>query len=98
SPSSTLFPYATLFRSWRDGPAELELVALNADGAFEQSIAVPAAWADTLYAAPGIAARVPLVLGVRNSGGEPARPQRLEISAPSRSEEHTSELQSRENL
>src|SRR5690606_24979900 len=28
--------------------------------------------------------RVPLVLGVRNSGGEPARPQRLEISAPSR--------------
>ncbi len=73
-----------LFAPWRDGPAELELVALNADGAFEQSIAVPAAWADTLYAAPGIAARVPLVLGVRNSGGEPARPQRLEISAPSR--------------
>jgi len=75
---------ALLFAPWRDGPAELELVALNADGAFESTIAVPAAWADTLYAAPGIAARVPLVLGVRNAGGEPARPQRLELSAPSR--------------
>src|SRR5690606_5611028 len=60
-----------------------ELVALNADGALEQSIAVPAAWADTLYAAPGIAARVPPVLRVRNSGREPARPQPLETSAPS---------------
>src|SRR5690606_16463201 len=73
-----------LFAPWREGPAQLELVALTPDGSFASSVAIPASWADTLYAAPGIAARVPLILGVRNTGGEPARPQRVEISAPSR--------------
>jgi hypothetical protein len=73
-----------LLLPWRNRAPRLELLALGPDGRFEQAITVPAAWADTERAAPGVAARVPLVLAVRNTGRGAARPERLELSAPVR--------------
>ena len=75
---------ALLLLPWRSRAPRLELVALNPEGRFEQAITVPAAWADTERAAPGVAARVPLILAVRNTGRAAARPKRLELSAPLR--------------
>lgn len=64
-------------------PAEppLHLVALGADGTFHDTLYVPASWRDT---ATGATVRVPLVLGVRNTGARPARPARLSVSLPVR--------------
>lgn len=69
---------------WRAGPASLELVALGSDGRFQSEVQIPRTWTDTSVSSQGALARVPLVLGVVNSGGRPARPGRLEISMPAR--------------
>src|SRR5690606_26796414 len=68
----------------RSVPPQLELVALSGDGAFVPDVAIPADLADTLSVSPGAAARVPLVLAVRNVGGEAATPDRLELNLPNR--------------
>lgn len=59
----------------------LHLVALGPDGTFHDTLDVPASWRDT---ATDAAVRVPLVLGVRNTGARPARPARLSLSLPVR--------------
>ena len=61
---------------WRAGPASLELVALGSDGRFQSEVQIPRTWTDTSVSSQGALARVPLVLGVVNSGGRPARPGR----------------------
>lgn len=60
----------------------LHLVALGPDGSFRDTLPVPASWRDTT-AAVGTA-RVPLVLGVRNTGERAGRPARLSLSLPAR--------------
>lgn len=57
----------------------LELVALGPGGGFSDTLAVPASWRDTTTT--GVV-RVPLVLGVRNTGARPARPGQLALSLP----------------
>ena len=60
----------------------LQLVALGPDGAFRDTLTVPGAWRDT--AEPSSGTRVPLVLGIRNTGDLPGRPARLTLSLPAR--------------
>src|SRR5690606_41998393 len=82
-PRSTLFPYTTLFRSRRGRRAA------------RVSGAVPAA----ARPAAAAAARVPGRRGGPGPAADDARALRLVDRADQpRSEEHTSELQSRENL
>jgi hypothetical protein len=71
-------------RPWVDGPALLELVALGPDGRFDTTVSIPREWSDTTARVAGAVARVPLVLGVRNVGGTPARPTSLELNVPAR--------------
>lgn len=78
------FAGLVLFLRWRAGPAVLELVALNADGKFETDVAIPASWADSVAVSPGAIARVPLVLAVRNAGGQTAQPSRVQLNLPVR--------------
>ncbi len=71
-------------RSWFDRP-ELQLVALDANGLFQDSVSLPREWADTTYkGAYGATARVPLVLAVRNVGDAPGGARALHLSIPSR--------------
>lgn len=60
----------------------LQLVALGPDGTFRDTLIVPSAWRDTTVRGSGV--RVPLVLGVRNAGDLPGRPDRLSLSLPVR--------------
>lgn len=60
----------------------LQLVALGPDGAFRDTLDVPASWRDTTGLSAGV--RVPLVLGIRNTGDVPGRPDRLSMSLPAR--------------
>src|SRR5690606_41472245 len=86
-PTSTLFPYTTLFRS--SGRIEAIGPGLDADGAE----VVDAAGAIAL---PGL---VDLHTHLREPGREDAETVATgSRAAAMRSEEHTSELQSRENL
>ncbi len=59
----------------------IHLVALGPDGTFHDTLDVPASWRDT---ATDAAVRVPLVLGVRNTGSRAASPARLSVSLPVR--------------
>lgn len=59
----------------------LDLVALGPDGGFRDTLDVPASWMDTATTAGGVM-RVPLVLGVRNTGERSGRPERLFMSLP----------------
>ncbi len=63
-------------------PPVLDLVALTPDGGFRDTLDVPASWRDTTAAERLV--RVPLVLGVRNRGRAPARPESLSLSLPAR--------------
>lgn len=65
-------------------PPQLQLVALDGAGRFGDSVYVPLAAAETATHVIGAVARVPLVLGVRNTGASPAAPGRLELSLPHR--------------
>src|SRR5690606_40092079 len=95
---STLLPYTTLFRSWRPGPtAQREARA----GAHQ----VPEARRDGRVRqsdADGLGRRVHAPAAARDRGRLPddlcAADRRLQPVELLRSEEHTSELQSRENL
>src|SRR5438105_5859572 len=69
---------------WHIEPS-LRLVALDAAGRFDTTVAIPRAWADTTDPALGDAvARVPLVLAVSNAGRRAAEPTELHLSVPSR--------------
>src|SRR5207302_9817763 len=83
-PPSTLFPYTTLFRSSRDGPSSTLSTA-------RQSLQSSPNPVDSTSA------------GHRRTGSLVALARSARIASapaqePARSEEHTSELQSRENL
>lgn len=66
----------------------LHLVALGADGTFRDTLDVPGAWR-TATAEGSV--RIPLVLGVRNTGQQSARPDRLSLSLPVRYRLETSD-------
>lgn len=69
---------------FRPLPAQLQLLALSSDGRFQEVVAIPSAWADTLPAASEATARFPLVLAVHNAGVAPAQPTHLAINLPAR--------------
>ena len=75
---------AATFIRWGGALPPLQLVALGPQGTFQDTVTVPAGWADSVRGQPDVAARVPLVLGVRNPGTVPLRPERLELSLPLR--------------
>ncbi len=75
---------AATFVRWGQAVPPLHLVALGPEGAFQDTVTVPAAWGDTATSAPDAIARFPLVLAVRNPGTRPVRPDRLELSLPVR--------------
>src|SRR3712207_6890466 len=92
-PRSTLFPYTTLFRSPRSVSRALRAVAVAADDRGSAADAVDAARACSdleLARCEGLAGRMALAEG----DVEHAR----ELLRAARSEEHTSELQSRQYL
>ncbi|HEX9108821.1 MAG TPA: hypothetical protein VF832_16360, partial [Longimicrobiales bacterium] len=71
-------------RKWFGHP-ELELVALDANGLFQDTISLPREWADTTFrGAYGAGARVPLVFGVRNVGDAEGGARALNLSLPAR--------------
>ena len=71
-------------RTWFARP-DLQLVALDANGFFQDTVFLPREWADTLYrGAYGASARVPLVLAVRNAGTRPGGARDLHLSLPVR--------------
>src|SRR5690606_40690207 len=85
-PSSPLFPYTTLFRSCTSTSCPEVATGMRRTATSSSSVST---WtpepSSTSLAGPGTAQR---------QGGAPV----AEPSPPRRSEEHTSELQSRENL
>src|SRR5690606_41225470 len=94
-PRSTLFPYTTLFRSRIIKSGELFLRNGKIEAVSETSIDAPDAQiidANGQYIAPGF-----VDIHVHGGGGSDFMDDRVEAFL-GRSEEHTSELQSRENL
>src|SRR5690606_40132636 len=89
----TLFPYTTLFRSSRSGPAPAAGRARSVSGGLLASPAQPRVEACGLPRE---------VVAFGEGGGRPGglcvQPRRSRQVTGMRSEEHTSELQSRENL
>lgn len=75
---------ATTFIRWTAPASPLDLVALGPDGRFEDTLRVPAEWADTAATTPDGVVRVPLMLGARNLGRSPVRPEWLSLSVPLR--------------
>ncbi|MFP4623872.1 MAG: hypothetical protein ACLFRX_06810 [Gemmatimonadota bacterium] len=75
---------AATFIRWSGPAPPLDLLALGPEGRFADTVEIPAAWGDTATATPDAVARVPLMLGVRNRGREPVRPERLSLSLPLR--------------
>ena len=63
---------------------QLQLVAIGQDGRFQQSVSIPAAWADSADPGTGAVSRFPLLLALRNEGIRPATPNRLKLSIPAR--------------
>src|SRR5690606_41977555 len=89
-PRATLFPYTTLFRSAREGT----FVAATTKSFCEYASVLPNRWNSTWYATwPCIVCRFESA-SVSTISREICRPSMTSL----RSEEHTSELQSRENL
>src|SRR3712207_9013978 len=82
-PRSTLFPYTTLFRSLDEGVAETLAATPGAFGYVTNAFAV----SKRLAAAQ-----------LRNRSGAFVKPETASVVAAVRSEEHTSELQSRQYL
>src|SRR5690606_40030090 len=87
-PGSPLFPYTTLFRSREAAQHELAQDFLKA-GMLDRAEAAYEAVLDTRYAVPAVRALI------RIYESEHDWPRAVDAV---RSEEHTSELQSRENL
>lgn len=72
---------AFLFVPWSgSGEARLELVALGEEARFGHRVTFTDVWVDTTQTRT----RVPLVLAIGNSGGEAARPARVDLSVPAR--------------
>src|SRR5690606_41925161 len=98
SPASTLFPYTTLFRSSRRGAVEVwasrYLVAVLADAETVRRLSPDIA---ALKGMRGEAREAGEVIVCAAAGPEDGVDVIDRFFAP-RSEEHTSELQSRENL
>lgn len=67
---------------FRARPADLRLLALNADGRFSDTVGIPSRWADTLGPSSEARARFPLVLAIHNAGARPAKPEQLALSLP----------------
>src|SRR5690606_41511885 len=96
-PRSTLFPYTTLFRSEKTSShLQREATVLHS---------ILQGWGVTVHSAskkklPTITLQIDKGLGVREEGYVlDINQQGITVKSPSaRSEEHTSELQSRENL
>src|SRR5690606_41840837 len=86
-PSSTLFPYTTLFRSMRQW--QRRLIA-TAQGILARNIASEGG--DMVFQANDVWSRAAFVEAAFTLG------DRVDVVRTIRSEEHTSELQSRENL
>src|SRR3712207_7520189 len=85
-PRSTLFPYTTLFRSpRRRRPGQRSITFFIANAATPASAALPSVLSRNPPSSP------PRVAETRS-------PRLLSSSPPKRSEEHTSELQSRQYL
>src|SRR5690606_42126938 len=93
TPRSTLFPYTTLFRSPPAAPHAARRHPAGA-GAVALLVAVHPVPARRARQLPRFAAAVRAVPRLRRS----RRRLRPDVRAHRRSEEHTSELQSRENL
>src|SRR5690606_41956564 len=85
-PPSPLFPYTTLFRSPLSGSSR------------STSRAIAIRLSGPLRPSTGCVATKIRTLGGRLSTGRPAPERRRSVEGHLRSEEHTSELQSRENL
>src|SRR3712207_8995273 len=81
-PRSTLFPYTTLFRSWASGNCDALNVSLESRGR-------EFGWTTNLR---------PTSVCVLVTPSPPARPEASSPALRARSEEHTSELQSRQYL
>src|SRR5690606_41216194 len=84
-PRSTLFPYTTLFRSVSDSTRHLR-------------VAVRIIPQPHLARPSGRRRAIPRKAGLSSPPGQAPARGRTQASTPGRSEEHTSELQSRENL
>src|SRR5690606_40756172 len=84
APGSTLFPYTTLFRS-------------RESWTFFMFSCICCAWRIRPASCPFIMMRVPWRRGISDKPAAAARPL-TPVDELRRSEEHTSELQSRENL
>src|SRR5690606_41529754 len=93
SPRSTLFPYTTLFRSETAAFDGVRHLALGL-GQFAADPAV-----DRLLHVCGVEALdAARLVHLAEAGGVPQLGAEIAITFNTRSEEHTSELQSRENL
>ena len=75
---------ATTFVRWKGPLPPLRLVALGPQASFQDTVAIPASWADTTAEDPDVVARFPLVLAVVNPGFRAVQPERLELSLPVR--------------
>src|SRR5690606_39977362 len=90
-PRSTLFPYTTLFRS--------KLTEFIDDDFFKVTEAILEAKGKTIVTGIGKSAIIAQkIVATLNSTGTPAQFLHASEAIHGRSEEHTSELQSRENL
>src|SRR5690606_42140311 len=93
-PYSTLFPYTTLFRSGRVRVLGRPAAALRL---LEQRLVVLLRGLERIRAHDRLARIVAIAISPRGGRWRIVADQRVAVAAP-RSEEHTSELQSRENL
>lgn len=75
---------AAFYVRWSGPAPPLDLLALDAEGRFVDTLHVPVEWGDTAVTTPDAVVRVPLILGVRNRGDRPVRPERLSLSLPVR--------------
>src|SRR3712207_8837978 len=92
-PRSTLFPYTTLFRSDDAGFAETPIVAYSA----KYASAFYGPFREAADSAPAFGDRRGYQMDPAN-GAEAVREAELDAAEGARSEEHTSELQSRQYL
>src|SRR5690606_42049339 len=95
-PASTRFPYTTLFRSVEKLFIPLDLPAAVFEWSAPDGAELRVEWTTAPWPASPDSADAPAALRWRRHGR--ALIARADAPAEARSEEHTSELQSRENL
>jgi hypothetical protein len=79
-----LIAAAATFVRWGSSIPDLDLLVLGPDGQFRDTLAIPVDWGDTSTVTADGVVRFPLVFGVRNSGYDHVRPERLVLSVPAR--------------